>query len=66
MFIRFEASSEQIIKPIHTDSLDAWSKDDSAIPMKYINFMNKNSVLLNTLGYLTDTIPPNYEELCYS
>ncbi|KAH8861976.1 Protein-tyrosine sulfotransferase A [Schistosoma japonicum] len=66
MLNKYEASSPQIVKSIYKKSLNAWSDDESHFPMDFILFMNENSTLLKTLGYVTDEIPPNYENLCNS
>ncbi|CAH8502370.1 unnamed protein product [Heterobilharzia americana] len=64
MLNKYEASSVQVVKPIHTESLTAWAKNGSVIPKEYIATMHHHSQLLMKLGYVTNEIPPNYEDLC--
>nr|CAH8840694.1 unnamed protein product [Trichobilharzia regenti] len=64
MLNKYEASSVQVVKPIHLESLTAWSRNGSVIPKEYISTMHMNSRLLKKLGYATNEIPPNYEDLC--
>ncbi|KAH8860226.1 Protein-tyrosine sulfotransferase A [Schistosoma japonicum] len=64
MLNKYEASSVQVVKAIHKESLDAWSKNTSIIPRKLVETMHEKSKLLAKLGYASKTIPPNYEELC--
>ncbi|VDP03162.1 unnamed protein product [Schistosoma margrebowiei] len=66
MFSEYEASSIQIVKSIHNNSLDAWSNNDSPILTEFFNLMTTNSSLLKVLGYVSDEIPPNYKNLCNS
>ncbi|CAH8482766.1 unnamed protein product [Schistosoma turkestanicum] len=61
MLNKYEASSVQVVKPIHRESLDAWAKENSIIPKHLITTLHKNSSLLTKLKY---TYPPNYEKLC--
>ncbi|CAH8512556.1 unnamed protein product [Schistosoma rodhaini] len=64
MINKYEASSVQFVKPVHKESLDAWSKNNSIIPRNLIETMHKNNSLLAQLGYNSEKIPPNYEEIC--
>ncbi|CAH8840295.1 unnamed protein product [Trichobilharzia szidati] len=64
MLNKYEASSVQVVKPIHLESLTAWCRNGSVIPKEYISTMHKESRLLKKLGYATNEIPPNYENLC--
>ncbi|CAH8480831.1 unnamed protein product [Schistosoma turkestanicum] len=64
MLNKYEASSIQIVKSMHNQSLDAWSRNDSAIPMEFFKFISDNSTLLKSLGYATGEIPPNYKNIC--
>ncbi|CAH8517100.1 unnamed protein product [Schistosoma guineensis] len=63
---KYEASSIQIVKSIHNNSLDAWSNNDSPILTEFFKLMTTNSSLLKVLGYVSDEIPPNYKNLCNS
>ncbi|KAK4469385.1 hypothetical protein MN116_006942 [Schistosoma mekongi] len=64
MLNKYEASSVQVVKPIHKESLDAWSKNTSIIPKKLAETLHEKSKLLTKLGYASKTIPPNYEDIC--
>ncbi|CAH8527218.1 unnamed protein product [Schistosoma rodhaini] len=61
---KYEASSIQIVKSIHNNSLDAWSRNHSPILIKLFKSMTTNSSVLKLLNYVSDDIPPNYNNLC--
>nr|CAH8838755.1 unnamed protein product [Trichobilharzia regenti] len=59
-----EASTVQLIKPIHIKSLDLWTKNNSVIPQAILRNFHNYTSLLDEMGYSSKQIPPNYKQLC--
>ncbi|KAF5396544.1 hypothetical protein PHET_10482 [Paragonimus heterotremus] len=60
---RFEPSTKQLRRAIHTDSLGKWANADYLTKNPFIRVAHEEIPLLRILGYDNVDIPPNYRHL---
>ncbi|KAF8563682.1 hypothetical protein P879_07604 [Paragonimus westermani] len=59
----FEASTMQVKRPIHIESLFKWASSNSSLPSWLVKNATEYSPLLNQLGYKNVGSPPDYRKL---